>query len=95
MVPDAQTWLEPVAERRVAEVVEADLGRDLLEHAVDGRARLACHRTRELIFQSSKSPRASTVRAELVGIGGGGHEEELVGAGVARVVDCAAQRVGA
>jgi hypothetical protein len=31
---------------------------------------------------------------ELVGVGRGGHEEELVGAGLRDVVDGAAQRVG-
>ena len=71
LVPDAQQRVETVAERRVAVVVEGDRGRHLLQQPVD-------------IHQM---PRASRVRAELVGIGRRRHEEELVGAGIARVVD--------
>ena len=63
--------VETVAERRVAVVVEADRGRHLLQQTVD------VHQI------PSRVPRAR----ELGGIRGRGHEEELVGAGVASVVD--------
>ena len=46
-----------------------------------------------MLSTSIQIPSVSRVR-ELVGVRGGRHEEELVGAGFARVVDGGAQRVG-
>ena len=85
--------LEPVAERRVAEVVEAGFGRDLFEHAVDGRGR-RCVAGHARHFQLSKSPSTSTVRASSSGSAVVGTRKNSSAPASRAFVDRLPQRVG-